>query len=319
MNNQNLILLSLGALMMLIVTVATVDQYLLDEHPPTEVEGLIWRVENAFNRIMDLEATLQVTDESRPAENVRMKVRYVKGPPSVLSMRYVPPQDASEDLFISSVRDETFTIQNDQLFHYIPSEDVIVSKRWPGVPLVTIGLGVFDMSQLKSDWVAGNTEIKILQDISGFSGIPFAISLSILDSFGHTSIVPFAFFSAQEAASAQSYALYFSFCPDLPVGEPQANVGLSQSLFAESGSSMPGSHILEVRDSDTKDLLRMVWIDRETYLIQKVVTFKNGQRSATLLVELMTIDQGLTKAEVITPTDDEGIPLPQTGVENIRG
>lgn len=313
MNNQSLILLAIGVFVALIVIVAAVTQYNLDEHPPTEVDGLIWRVENAFNRIQDLEATLQVTDESRPAENVRMKVRYVKGPPPVLSMRYVPPQDASEELFISSVRDETFTIENDQLFHYIPSEDIIVSKRWPGVPLVMIGLGIFDMAQLRADWLAGNTEIKILQDISGFSGIPFATSLSVLDSFSNTSTVPFAHFSAQgvPSSSSQSYALCFSFCPDIQVGESQVGLGLTQSLFANNGSSIPGSHILEVRDSDTKDLLRMIWIDCETYLVQKVVTFKNGQRSSTLLVQLITIDQGLTKAEVVTP--------PQAGVENIRG
>lgn len=310
MNNQSLILLAIGAFVALIVTVAAVDQYLLDEHPPTEVEGLMWRVESAFNRIQDLEATLQVTDESQPAENVRMKVRYVKGPPPVLSMRYVPPQDTSDDLFISSVRDETFTIENDQLFHYIPSEDIIVSKRWPGVPLVMIGLGIFDMSQVRSDWIAGKTEIRILQDISGFSGIPFATSLSIIESFSNTP-APFAPFSAQELPSLQYYALCFSFCPDIQVGEPNPSAGLMQSLISTGGTSMPGSHILEVRDAKSKDLLRMIWIDSETYLIQKVVTFKNGQRSATLLVQLITIDQGLTEDEVIPPL--------QVGVENVRG
>jgi hypothetical protein len=310
MNNQSLILLAIGAFVALIVTVAAVDQYLLDEHPPTQVEGLIWRVENAFNRIQDLEATLQVTDESRPAENVRMKIRYVKGPPPVLSMRYVPPQDTSDNLFVSSVRDETFTIENDQLFHYIPSEDIIVSKRWPGVPLVMIGMGLFDMSQVRSDWLAGVTEIKILQDISGFSGISFATSLSILESFSHTP-APYTPFSEQDLPALQYYALCFSFCPDIQVGEPETSVGLVQSLFSDSGTSVPGSYILEVRSAESKDLMRMIWIDRENYLIQKVVTFKNGQRSATLLIQLITIDQGLTEAEVIPPL--------QVGVENIRG
>ncbi len=55
----------------------------------------------------------------------------------------------------------------------------------------------------------------------------------------------------------------------------------------------------------------MIWIDRETYLIQKIVTFKNGQRSTTFVVELITINQGLTESDVITP--------PQEGAENIRG
>ncbi|MCK5586946.1 hypothetical protein KAJ02_12815 [Candidatus Bipolaricaulota bacterium] len=311
MNNQNLMLLALGVFVALIVTVAAVDQYLLDEHPPTQVEGLIWLVENAFNRIQDLEATLQVTNESQPAENVRMKVRYVKGPPPVLSMRYVPPQDASEDLFVATVRDETFTVQNDQLFHYLPSEDIIVSKRWPGVPLVAIGLSIFDVAQLRIDWIAGKTEIKILQNITGFSGFSFATSVSVLESFSHASTEPSALFSVQGLQSSQSYSLCFSFCPEFQEGGPQLTLGLAEALNAETGSSIPGSYILEVRDADTQDLLRMIWIDRETYLIQKVVTFEDGQRSATLLVQLMTIDQGLTEAEVITP--------PQAGVENIRG
>lgn len=311
MNNQSLILLALGVFVAAIVTVAAVDRYLLEEHPTTEVEGLIWRVENAFNRIQDLEATLQVTNESQPAENVRMKVRYVKGPPPALSMRYVPPQDASEDLFVASVRDETFIVQNDQLFHYLPSEDIIVSKRWPGVPLVAIGLGVFDMTQLRTDWIAGKAVIKILQNISGFTGFPFAISLSNLESFSHTSTVSSDFFSAPGLRSPQSHSLCFSFCPEFQEGGRQLSLGLAESLDAETGSSIPGSYILEVRDADTLDLVRMVWIDRETYFIQKVVTFKDGQRSATLLVQLIMIDQGLTQAEILTP--------PQAGVENIRG
>jgi len=311
MNNQSLILLAIGAFVALIVAVVAVDQYQLDEHPPTEVGGLIWRVENAFSHIQDLEATLQVTDESQLAENVRMKVRYVKGPPPVLSMRYVPPQEANESSFISSVRDETFTINHDQLFHYIPSEDIIVSKRWPGVPLVMIGLALFDMSQIRSEWLAGNTEIKIIQDISGFSGIAFSTPLSISESFSHTP-APFTPFSEQSLPTPQFYALCFSFCPDIQIGEAQpSSTELMQSQFTESGNSIPGSYILEVRDAESRDLLRMIWIDDETYLIQKVVMFKNGQRSATLLVQLITIDQGLTEAEVITP--------PQPGVENIRG
>jgi len=312
-------LLAIGAFVALIVTVAAVDRFQQDEHPPTEVAGLIWQVRTAFNRIQDLEATLQVTDESHPAESVRMKLRYVKGPPSVLSMRHVPPQAAGENLFTSSVRDETFTIENDRLFHYIPSEDIIVSKRWPGVPLVMIGLGIFDISQLRSDWLNGEADIRILQDISGFTGLPFETSITDLYSFSHSPAIPFDLFSIHELQLLQSYSLWFSFCPELQDGGSQLSLGLAQSFDAETGNSIRGSHILEVRNSDTKELLRMIWIDRETYLVQKVVTFKNGQKGAAILVQLITINQGLTEDDVITPSDVEGFPLPQPGVENIRG
>jgi predicted secreted protein len=88
-------------------------------------------------------------------------------------------------------------------------------------------------------------------------------------------------------------------------------MGFAQSMLAGSGSSIQNSHVLEVRDAQSKDLLRMIWIDRKTYLIQKIVTFKNGQRSATITVQLITIDAGLMESDVIAP--------PQDGVENIRG
>jgi outer membrane lipoprotein-sorting protein len=309
MNNQSLILLALGAFVAIIVAAAALHQFSLDEHPITDVGGLIWRVDDAYNRIKDLEATLQVTDESQPGEYVRVKVKYVKGPPSVLSMRYVPPEDVNDGLFISSVGNETFIIKNDQLSHYIPSEDVMVSKRWPGLPLVDIGRGFFDISQVESDWLAKKTEIKILQD-SGFSEIPSATSLSIVESFSHTAI-PFTPFPALEPPADQSYALSFSLCPDIQVVEPQSSMGFAQSMLAGSGSSIQNSHVLEVRDAQSKDLLRMIWIDRKTYLIQKIVTFKDGQRSATITVQLITIDAGLMESDVIAP--------PQDGVENIRG
>lgn len=311
MNNQSLILLAVGTFVALIVTVAAVDQYFLDEHPPTEVEGLMWLVENSFNRIQDLEATLQVTNESQLAENVRMKLRYVKGPPPVLSIRYVPPQDANANAFAQTVSDETFTIENDQLFHYIPSEDVIVSKRWPGVPLAAIGLGIFDMSQMRNDWLAGKTEIQILQDVSGFTGLTYSLAITVGNSFSAAFVDASDLFSVQGLDEFHATSLCFSFCPEFQEAGPQVSLGQTGDTSAYTGGALGRSYILEVRNADTKDLQRMIWIDRDTYLIQKVVTFKNGQRNATLLIQLMTVDQGLT--------EDDVLPPPQAGVENIRG
>ncbi len=309
MNSQTLLLLAIGGFVALIVTVVAVDQYLLDEHPATEVDGLLWRVENAFNHIQDLEATLQLTNESDPWNVVRMKVRYVKGPPAALSARYVLPQDAEDNMFVSMVRDETFTIEGDQLAHYIPSEDIVVSKRWPGVPLVAIGLGIFDVSSLREDWTAGETEIRILQDISGFSGLGIDTAVSLIESFTQPPTALSDLFSPQEPTL---YELGFSFCPTVDEDIYASNLGLGQVLDAQAvGSSIPGSYILEVRDASSQNLLRMIWVDRETFLIQKVVTFTDGQRSATLLVQLMTVDQGLTTEDIIT--------APQAGVVNIRG
>jgi len=54
----------------------------------------------------------------------------------------------------------------------------------------------------------------------------------------------------------------------------------------------------------------MVWIDRESYFVQKVVFFSDGQRTKTVQLKRITVDKGLTPEEVLT--------LPR-GVEIVRG
>ena len=310
MNNESLLLISLGVFAALIVAVVAITQTEIDQHPITEPAGLIWRVGDEFDRIQDLEVTLQVTDESRPGEYVKFKIKYVNNPTPVFSMRYVPPEDVSKDVFMSSVGNETFSVKNDQLAHYIPSENVSVSKRWPGMSLVNIGLGFFNLSQVQADWDAGTTEVRILHD-PGFSEIPSAMLLSLgIESFTDTSN-PFDRIPGLEPQGPESYALCFSFCPNLQVEDATSSLGFSQSLFEYSGGTLQNSHILEIRDAQSEDLLRMIWIDPVTLLVQKIITFRNGERSTTFLVQSITIDQGLTESDVITPLPD--------AVPNIRG
>lgn len=299
MNNQNLIILAIGVFVTLIVTVAAVDQYLLDEHPPTEVSGLIWRIENSFSRIKDLEAVLEITKAHAPNEPIRMVVRYLKGPIPALSVRYIRPD---------SVKDELFVVQNDQLSHYLPQENLVVIKRWVGVPLAAIGLGNLDLSGLKQDWSSGRVRIAVVQDVPGFTPDLFRAPLVLEASFAQIDGGPALFSST---LSAQGCPLSFSFCPGTEErDEPHATSwGLISTLGANG--SIGGSYILEVRDAKSNELVRMIWVEHNTFLIRKIVVFDDGQRSTTLYVERIDLDQGLTEEEIIT--------LPSRGVETIRG
>ncbi len=299
MNNQNLIILAIGVFVTLIVTVAAVDQYLLDEHPPTEVSGLIWRIENSFSRIKDLEAVLEITKAHAPNEPIRMVVRYLKGPIPALSVRYIRPD---------SVKDELFVVQNDQLSHYLPQENLVVIKRWVGVPLAAIGLGNLDLSGLKQDWSSGKVRIAVVQDVPGFTPDLFRAPLVLEASFAQIDGGPALFSST---LSAQGCPLSFSFCPGTEErDEPHATSwGLISTLGANG--SIGGSYILEVRDAKSNELVRMIWVEHNTFLIRKIVVFDDGQRSTTLYVERIDLDQGLTEEEIIT--------LPSRGVETIRG
>jgi len=298
MNNQNLLILAIGLFVALIVTVAAIDQYLQEEHPPTEVSGLIWQIENAFKRIRDLEAVLEITKSRAPDEPIRMVVRYLSGPIPALSVRYLRPD---------SVKDERFVVQNDQLSHYLPEENLVVIKRWVGIPLSTLGLGILDLSSLKQDWTSGKVRIQVVQDVPGFTQNLFDEPLAVGTSF--LAIEDDSPFSS--SFSSQGCPVAFSFCPTEKASDALYATSWGEISPLAAGSSIGGSYILEVRDSRSNELVRMIWVERDTYLIRKVVAFENGQRATTLHVERIDLDQGLTEEEIVN--------LPSRGVETIRG
>ena len=283
MNNQNLILLGIGVFVGLMVVVATVDQYLLNEHDPREPEGLLWRSKTAFSRIKDLEVVVEVVDTEAEDRIFRMLVRLLNGPDSVMSVRYLDPV---------AMRDELFTVNRDLLSHYLPQENLIVIKRWIGLPLAAVGLASVDLSQVEKDWRAGRVRLRVIQDISGFSADLF-----------QTSIVP------SETISGCLLHPSFSICLNTQE-QDQFLRGFAGFEERSLGGSIQGGYILEVTHARSGELLRMIWIDRESYLVRKIVFFANGKRATSLRVERITLDQGLTAEEILA--------LPR-GVEVIRG
>ena len=283
MNNQNLILLGIGVFVGLTVVVATVDQYLLNEHDPREPEGLLWRSNTAFSRIKDLEVVLEVVDTEGEDRIFRMLVRLLNGPDPVMSVRYLDPV---------AMRDELFTVNRDLLSHYLPQEDLIVIKRWIGLPLAAVGLASLNLSQVEKDWRAGKVRLRVIQDISGFSAGLFQTSIVLSETISGCPLHP-----------------SFSICSNTQE-QDQFLRGFAGFEEGSLGGSIQGGYILEVTHARSGELLRMIWIDRESYLVRKIVFFANGKRATSLRVERITLDQGLTAEEILA--------LPR-GVEIIRG
>ena len=280
MNNQNLVLLALGLFVALIVTVAAVDEYLLNEHPPSEVDGLLWRVENAFLRIRDLEASIEITQSSDPTLSIGTNLRMINGVPPALALRYLRP---------ASLKGETITVQNDLLSHYLPQENVVISRRWRGLPLSAVGLAGLDVSLLRRQWEAGEIYLQVQRSVHGLSSGLFPSELILSETLaGIVCIEP------------------ESFC-QITLGTTVDDMGFARILEPTVGNAVAGSHILEVRDADTRELTRMVWIDRESYFVHKVVFFENGQRSSTIEVQWSEVDQGLTIEDILTLPNAEDI------------
>jgi hypothetical protein len=66
------------------------------------------------------------------------------------------------------------------------------------------------------------------------------------------------------------------------------------------GSPIQGGYVLKVRDQTTDKLLRMIYIDRESFLVKKVVFFVDGQRTRSIYVQSITLNQGLSPEEIHT-------------------
>ena len=181
-----------------------------------------------------------------------------------------------------------FTVENDLLSHVLPGENLIVVKRWVGLPLAAVGLAGLDLSQLKNEWNAGQLELQVLQNVPAFSSDAFSTSLTLAGTL-----------------TDSSPEILSSFCPSLC--EPEASrLSFTSTAGSAIENAIRGEYILEARDAWTGELTRMIWIDRETYFVQKVVFFSDGQRDKTIQLQQIKTDQGLTAEDILTlPRDLE--------------
>ncbi len=280
MNSQNLILLGIGLFISLVITVVAVEQYNLGQHNPMEPNGLIWRVSTAFNRIRDLETVVEVRQSGEEDRTINMRVWYINGPEPTLRVRYLSPDD---------VKDEVYTVDRNLLSHYLPQENVTVIKRWVGFPLSVLGKASFDIKQLELEDAQkkGRVTLQVTQNIPHFDMTLFPCGIGLEEGF-----------AAQQSQEDRS-----PFCPriderteevkhDLEVGFP----GITDDPLE---TTIPGGYILKVYDTETGLLTRMLWIDRETYLIKQIVIFVDGKRTTSIHAPHILIDQGLIPEELL--------------------
>ncbi|MBU0595436.1 hypothetical protein KJ567_01965, partial [Candidatus Bipolaricaulota bacterium] len=157
------------------------------------------------------------------------------------------------------------------------------------------GLVGFDLRQLKDDWNAGQVRVQVLQNIAGFSDdlIPSHIVLS--DTFA----------PPVSATNAFSDSLSSAVCPVLSFslpgeGDLQPCVpSFSYVSEISASNSIQGSYILEVRDAQSDELERMIWVERDTFLIRKVVAYREGRRQTTIRVEWIILDQGFVEGDLL--------------------
>lgn len=269
MTGQNYVLLALGLFAALVVTVAGVERYLLDEHPPDEVGGLLWRVANASTKIRDLEMLVSSAEDG--SATVRMQVRVLGGPIPVLSVEYLEP---------SELRGQLYTVQRDLLSLYLPATELTVVRRWMGVPLAAVGLAALDVSQLESEWKRGRLALQVVSESPSapltLTSSALATSYTVAESAGWS--VAVADLSLETAVSAPSFA---------------------GPVHVEWALRLPANYLLEVRNPVSLELERTIWINSTTFLVRRVVFFEGGVRRRTVDVEEVRVNGGLTSQDVL--------------------
>ncbi len=278
MNSQNLILLGIGLFISLVITVVALEQYNLGQYNPMEPGGLIWRVKTSFERIKDLETVVYVRQSGEEDRTISMRVWYINGPDPTLRVRYLTPD---------KVKDEVYTVDRDLLSHYLPQENVTVIKRWVRFPLSALGVASFDIRQLEDDWKKGKVTLQVSQNIPHFDTTLFPCGIGLEEGF----------------APQQPQEDLSQFCPRIDErtewSEHDLEVGFSGITDDPLETTIPGGYILKVYDAKTGLLTRMLWIDRETYIIEQIVIFVDGKRTTSIHAPHILIDQGLTPEELL--------------------
>ncbi len=271
MNGQNLVLLGVGLFVGLVVGVAAVDYYLINEHDPMDPEGLIWHVQTTFSRISDLQADLVVDGNESSEDPLRVRIYYVSGPEGGLSLRYLPSE---------SLSDEMFVVQEGTLSHYLPGQGIVINKRWPGVPLADIGFFSLNLVQLEEQRKAGTVKLNVrtATDTTGFDMNMFGARVVLDNTFARTG-------SSSESSKFFQLEKNSALLPRIADINPHPVVAIVQ-----------GWYILEVRGSTNKQrLMRTVWVSRHNYMVRRIVYFDDtGERTRTIDVRRIRVDEGVS-------------------------
>ncbi len=274
MSGQSLVLLAVGLFTSLVVAVAGVNHYLLQEHPPSEASGLLWRAENALSKAQDLRMDLASTEYGDATTTVRMVVRAIVGPLPALSIQYTEPE---------SLAGRVTTIQNDLLSDYLPQQDLVIVRRWSGLPLAAVGLAGLDVSLLRTAVQKGTVTARVVDDTASLSSAAPWGDFALPQTLAGT--------SSGDTVDATAVG---TFDPSLLGFAPSSLSGIDVLTRAR--------YVIEVREAESGHLTEAIWIDRGTYFVEKVVYYQDDQQTRTIEVERLLMNQGLTVGDVlITP------------------
>ena len=155
-----------------------------------------------------------------------------------------------------------------------------------------MGLASFDLRGIEEEWKQGKVTLRVSQNIPRFDMQLFACDLLLTETLaGCTQWDPFSISSGEKDTPR--------LVPS--VSGVTSNTGLNP---------IPGGFVLRVYAKGTGQIVKMISIDRETFLVRQIVLFTDEERTTTIYASQVILNQDLNRDEILV--------LPR-GTEVIRG
>ncbi|MCI2424573.1 hypothetical protein LM599_00850 [Candidatus Acetothermia bacterium] len=293
MQNQNWILIGIALFLALMVTITTVEHLLQERHDPRTPDGLIWHMQRRLLPTKDVDAILSISTADRAgarSTHLRLHVQAIITPQFALRIEYLDPPE---------LRGQIFILRDNLLSHYLPLLNFIITRELPEIATTAIEQIGLDLLRLQQRWQAGEIDLRVVRTRVMFTD--FLVKPPI--------VLP----TIRAGFSSPVYRGNLSVSCILPVDERfcQHSLGITFAAIPSSEAKLiRKAYILEVRNAGTDELVNMIWVDHETFLIERIAFLFAGERTRTIVVEQITFNQNLLRNDILS--------LPQ-GIEIVHG
>ncbi len=282
MQDQNWILIGVALFLSLMVTITTVEHLLQERHDPGTPDGLIWQIQRRLLPTKDVDAVLSISTAGRAgagSTHLRLHVQAIVTPQFALRIQYLDPPE---------LRGQIFILHDNVLSHYHPLTNIVVTRELPEIATTAIEQIGLDLLRLQQKWQAGEIDLRVVRTRVMFAGFLVKSPIDL-----PTSLANFSSSVQQGNLSVSCVVMVDGRCF-------QHSLGITFTATATSANKpIRKAYILEVKKAGTTELMNIIWVDHETFLIDRIAFFFAGQRTRTVVVEQITFNQNLTLNNIL--------------------
>ncbi len=294
MQNQTWILIGIAIFLSLMVAITTAEHFLQQRHDPGTPDGLIWHIQRRLLPTKDVDAVLSISTVGLGGASnthMRLHVQAIITPQLALRIKYLDPPE---------LRGQIFILHNNVLLHYLPLTNVIVTRELPEIATTAVAQIGLDLIRLQQKWKARELDMRVVRTRVMFADFLIESPINIPTSLANLS------------SPVHQKNLSISCILMVEGRYYQHSLGITFNTTAARGEKpIQKAYILEIKQPGTAELVYMIWVDHETFLIDRIAFFFAGQRTRTVFIEQVTFNQDIALNNIIyLPQGTEIVRVP---------